>query len=73
MGGHAISLKEKRKMTENVIWQPNKVSAKDRYRVLGQNGVYCVPDDEATHAKSRTVSSLFHSDFYHRDNFLPPE
>ena len=39
MGGHAISLKEKRKMTENVIWQPNKVSAKDRYRVLGQKGL----------------------------------
>ena len=26
-------------MTENVIWQPNKVSAKDRYRVLGQKGL----------------------------------
>ena len=26
-------------MTENVICQPNKVSAKDRYRVLGQKGL----------------------------------
>ena len=26
-------------MTENIVWQSNKVSALDRYRVLGQKGL----------------------------------
>ena len=37
-------------MTENVIWQPNKVSAKDRYRVLGQKGL--VVNLHVLHARS---------------------